>query len=328
MAFQNSIAVLDVGHGNCAVIDDAGAVVVVDAGRKSGLLEFLEAEHISVINAVLLSHADADHIGGLLALINSGTVSIGEVRVNTDSVKDSELWDDVLWSLEHQRREDALRFNVGLTTEDTGLFDQEHVAIEILGPSPYLAARGPGSNDRDGNKITHNTISAVIRITWLGEPVALLAGDLDEVGLSHLLAEEVSSEAPVLVFPHHGGSPGAGDITTFTTQLIDLVSPSLVVFSIGRNGAHRFPRPEIVARLRTCNPSPRIVCTQLSKHCANTRPRHPPDYLGGYSMGAQSRNCCGGTIIIPLENAAAIVPDESVHRAFISEYALTALCAT
>jgi hypothetical protein len=36
-----SLTVLDVGHGGCAILVEAGRTVVFDAGPKSGLLEFL-----------------------------------------------------------------------------------------------------------------------------------------------------------------------------------------------------------------------------------------------------------------------------------------------
>lgn len=326
MAFQNSIAILDVGHGNCAVIHDAGSIVVVDAGRKSGLLEFLSEENISHIGLVLISHADADHIGGLLAILNSDVVGVGEVRVNTDSVKESELWNDVLWSLEQYRRRGELKFHVGITTSDSGVFDQENVGIEILSPSPYLAARGPGSTDKEGRRITHNTISAVIRITWCEEPIALLTGDLDEIGLEYLKAEGADASAPILVFPHHGGAPGPGDVGSFTQKLCELASPSTVLFSIGRDGPHRFPRPDIVARLRGINAEMRIACTQLSKHCAPANPTSRPTYLSNFSMGAEKGKCCAGTIIIPLENAHAVAPDSPAHLDFISSAAPSSLC--
>ena len=92
---NDALVILDVGHGNAAVLLDSGKVVVFDAGPGSILLEFLREQNISHIDTVLLSHADKDHIGGLSALLASGTVSIGKVRANTDSLKGSNAWDDL-----------------------------------------------------------------------------------------------------------------------------------------------------------------------------------------------------------------------------------------
>ena len=54
------IAILDVGHGNCAVLEDEEGVVVIDAGPGGSLLQYLEDRRIEVIDLVLLSHADQE----------------------------------------------------------------------------------------------------------------------------------------------------------------------------------------------------------------------------------------------------------------------------
>ena len=40
-------------------------VVIVDTGPGSALLEYLVGRGITEVEAVILSHADQDHIGGL-----------------------------------------------------------------------------------------------------------------------------------------------------------------------------------------------------------------------------------------------------------------------
>ena len=58
---EPSVSVLDVGHGNCAVVLD-DRTVVVDAGPGATLLEFLQNEGVTEVEVVLISHADEDHI--------------------------------------------------------------------------------------------------------------------------------------------------------------------------------------------------------------------------------------------------------------------------
>ena len=71
IGLDNSLAVLDVGHGNSAVLCDQGVVVVIDTGPGSSLLEYLSERSITHINTVLLSHADQDHIGGLVGVLHN-----------------------------------------------------------------------------------------------------------------------------------------------------------------------------------------------------------------------------------------------------------------
>jgi competence protein ComEC len=58
------LTILDVGHGNCAVLEDGQRTVVFDCGPKTGLLEYLTSRTITVLDLVLISHADEDHIAG------------------------------------------------------------------------------------------------------------------------------------------------------------------------------------------------------------------------------------------------------------------------
>src|ERR1051326_781218 len=81
-----SLAILDIGHGNAAVVADTKGVVILDAGLGPGLSSFLEDEKIETIDVVLLSHVHADHIGGLLHLISTRMFRIGLVRVNSGEI--------------------------------------------------------------------------------------------------------------------------------------------------------------------------------------------------------------------------------------------------
>lgn len=145
-----TLAILDVGHGNCAVLRDSRGTTVIDAGPGSGLLEYLAEQQITRLELVLLSHADTDHIGGLAQLLAAKTVSIGRVCLNTDSAKGSELWDDLLYELNQADNRDELDFEVALVRDDSGRLDHGEVHIEILAPSKYLAGQGAGTNTRTG----------------------------------------------------------------------------------------------------------------------------------------------------------------------------------
>ena len=58
-----NLVVVDVGHGNAAVLRDTGGVVVFDTGKGPALVEFLKHNSITEVEALVLSHADDDHIG-------------------------------------------------------------------------------------------------------------------------------------------------------------------------------------------------------------------------------------------------------------------------
>lgn len=321
--FTDVLAVLDVGHGNAAVLLDSGSVVVFDAGPGSILLEFLREQSITHVDTVLLSHADKDHIGGLCALLASGTVSIGKVRANTDSLKGSNAWDDLAFELS---RNAEVNFLPVLTTENSGEFDTPTVEIEIAGPSTYLASRGAGSTDRENRSLSTNSLSAVVRLKHKENAFALLPGDLDFVGLQNLLEEEHELTAGIMVFPHHGGRPGTSRIDEFVQTLLKAAQPNTVLFSIGR-GKHGTPRPEIINAIRRHFPHVRIACSQLSEHCAKTisKPMNDSHLAAIHAQGKVSHSCCAGSMIFDFASGT-FQPSHEAHKKFINLEAETPLC--
>ena len=321
---EETLAVLDVGHGVSAVLFSGNDVAVFDTGTGSGLLEFLDQQGVTRIQTVFLSHADHDHIGGLVGLLAANTVAVERVVVNTDSLKGSATWDDLVYELDAQHRAGTMTFDTAIRAGDSQVFGT--VTATAAAPSSYLSARGPGSTDRAGRKITSNSISAVVRIAAGREPIAVLTGDLDTVGLDDLTRTGGEIDAPILVFPHHGGGTGTADIGSYVNRLVERVRPRVVIFSIGRGRAGT-PDPEVVHHLRQAAPEARIICTQLSQHCAKSLPTAAPGHLSpAFALGRRDHACCGGTILVSLRDAGGVSPESAGHAAFIAEAAETPLC--
>lgn len=317
------VRILDVGHGNAAVFSDGDQALIVDAGSGTALLEHLAATGITRVAAVFISHADTDHLKGLIALLDQDAIQIDAVYVNSDAAKESRQWKALVYALDERNREGTCEFVVHLT-EGLSLELATDATAHVLAPRQALAATGPGTTDDEGRRITTNTISAVVRIAMPGKRV-LLTGDVDEVGLSHLLATGVDVSADILVFPHHGGNVGAqGDTdrnSAFTERLLAAVGPSVVIFSIGRR-THLNPRPEIV-RAVVAEPGRHVMCTQMSRHCFVGEVL-PDEHLSDtYAAGRQRSHCCAGSVRL---SPTAIEPSVETHAAFVSENATSPLC--
>lgn len=293
---RETLAVLDVGHGSSAVLFSGDDVAVFDTGPGSGLLRFLKEQNVKRIKTVFVSHADRDHIGGLVGLLAANTVTVERVVFNTDSSQRSAAWDDLTHELDARHRAGKTKVKTTICEGDSEVFGM--VTATAVGPSTYLAARGPGSTDRSGRRITSSSISAVFRLTVDASPIALLTGDLDVVGFENLLGVGGALDAPVLVFPHHGGRVGGSNVAGFVTKLVKSARPGVVLFSIGRRRTGT-PDHQVVHYLRQAEPAARIVCTQLSQHCAKARPTFTPTHLSPvFARGRSDGACCGGTILI------------------------------
>jgi competence protein ComEC len=326
MPQKRSLTILDVGHGNCAVLVDSKGVLAIDAGAGSTLLEYLSARKIVRIDVLIISHADRDHIGGLVGLLAAKTVEVSRVCLNSDSTKGTEAWDDLLFVLNQEDLKGRTILETSLVRDDSGKYDQGDVHMQIVAPGKYLAGKGVNSTDRHGRKIRSNSLSAVIRLTQDKRPVALLPGDLDEIGIDDMISDKADAHAPFLVFPHHGGAPGAQDLVSFVRKLCQTVAPSVVVFSVAR-GRPKHPLPAVFTELRKNLKTFRIACTQLSEHCAKETPSVAPVHLvDAHAQGREKRKCCAGTLILDLEHPDALLPSDAEHQAFITAHAPTALC--
>jgi beta-lactamase superfamily II metal-dependent hydrolase len=240
-----SFYVLDVSHGNSAVLVDTEGIVVIDAGPRAALLDFLIANKIYEIDILLLSHADQDHIGGAIALLSSDEIKIKSVYLNPDSSKNSAMWNDLVYALCISHKERELIFEPALTTHLNGRLNKGKVNVEILAPDQYIIAKGSGSKDNKGRKLTTNSISAVIRLSLVEKPFALLPGDIDQVGLENLFENHADIQAWLLAFPHHGGGTRTGDVKEFTNILCKAVQPKIIIFSI-RDNTSNFPNMHVI----------------------------------------------------------------------------------
>lgn len=323
---KNILAIVDVGHGNAAVAVADGRVVVVDAGPRVGLLEYLWDQNIQEIDLVVLSHADRDHIEGLIGLLGTGTIRVGRVRLNSDAMKGTELWDDLLHELDSHAKAGSIDVSLSLTTGQSRDLSDDRLQVEVLAPSIYRAGKGPGGETKEGKKITSHMVSVVVRLLRAGKPVAVLSGDLNQAGLDDLAASGLDATAPLLVFPHHGGGAGTADLADFAEQLCQIVRPEVVVFSIGR-GKYSTPQPTVVKAITKSRAAVRIACTQLSEHCASEIKEADTTHLHpAFALGRERGQCCAGTIVLNLDNVNAVTPSADAHRLFIRRSAPSALC--
>jgi beta-lactamase superfamily II metal-dependent hydrolase len=327
-----TLTILDVGHGSCVVLNSATETALIDTGAGATVLEHLRSLSRTTVRRVLISHADQDHAGALTTLLADNTFNIDEVWLNADAFKGTAQWTALNYELDAQEHAFKTRVNIGIKENDefaTGPFD-----VKILAPRTRLAGLGAGNRDQEGRRLETNSLSIVARI-WLDkEPLALLPGDLDEVGLSHLLDQEPTPDlrAPILVFPHHGGHVRrASNVTAnanFASQFTKQVMPSTVVFSIGR-GHHGTPRQEIVDAVRSAVPGVNILCTQLSRVCsaALVAPGNTGHLVDITSRGRYARACCAGTVVVDHDGTSLrIRPSREPHQAFITANAPTAIC--
>lgn len=316
---------LDVGHGSCTIISDSSEVVVIDAGPGAPILEYLRSEGILHINLVVISHADRDHIGGLVAMLDAG-IRIDEIRLNPDSLKRSEMWSALVYSLDALERQGEIA-TINPVGEGDHFFVGERVRVDVVAPRSRVLNLGAGATDRDGNRFSSNSMSVVALVNVDSKPLMLLPGDLDSVGYQHLADAQLDIRAEYLVLPHHGGLAGTDSQTRkFIADLCSAVDPSFVLVSNGRGGANN-PRESVVSQTHATVPSAKIVCTQLSAAChspISSPARAIPLSVSG--AGRAKGLSCAGTIRVATNGDWMEIDSLDVHQDFVSQLEGPQLC--
>jgi competence protein ComEC len=219
---------LDVGQGDAVFVQTpSGRQVLIDGGPSGDVLLSRLGRRMPFwdrsLDLVVLTHPDADHITGLVAVLE---------RYQVDGVVFREMGCDE--PICRRWRELLDEGDVAIHQGEAGLaFDlDEGVRMEVLHPGPELLV-GEGFNDNSlVMRLSHGTVSM------------LLTGDIEERAEKRLLAEDVELRSTVLKVAHHGACGSS------TPAFLEAVGPEVAVISVGENDFGH-PCDEVVERLET-----------------------------------------------------------------------------
>lgn len=316
---------IDVGHGSAVVISADGSATMIDTGPGGPILEYLRREGINEVETVILSHADQDHIAGLVAMIDAGFV-VRNIICNSDAAKQSKLWKALVYSLD-----DMLRRGTAASIKDAVEGARvntvvEDVVLEILAPRIRISKLGPGSTDASGKELTTNTLSVVVMVIVGGRQLLLFTGDIDAVGCEHLFDSGVDLKADYLVVPHHGGMMGNASSTRRAIgDLCKAVEPKQIFVSNGRL-KYDNPQPVVIEAIREYLPSAPIACSQLSQRCSASGGPIKDDVSGLFAQGHSQGHSCAGSIRLTMEDGISSLRDPGEHEEFIRAFAPNAMC--
>lgn len=324
------LIILDVGHGNCSIIKYDSRAIIIDAPGRAIITKALDELGITSIEALLISHADSDHLSGAIPILMNPSRPVKKVYINPDS-RNTKIWDQFKIAAGQARRDQNTHLSASLNVTSPQDLVIENTALHILHPTPEMCLSTNNGKHIDGVKLDANSMSAVIQVKHNGKNLCLLAADSGQHSLNSMLAENTDLSADILVFPHHGGHiGGAANNKEFTKQLVSAVKPKLVLFSLGR-GVHGTPRPEIISATQEAidNQAPYIACTQLSKNCSESVPDASDRVLFEHSDGFPKSHCCAGSLTLPLmEGGLNVMLDHlsDHHDNFVTSKVPKALC--
>jgi competence protein ComEC len=185
--------VLSVGHGLAVVVElPGGQTMLYDAGRLGAptpaaraVAGYLWSRGITHLDAVVISHADADHYNALPALLRQ--FSVGAIYVSPVMFEAPSPALDALGGAIARAGVSLRRVAGGDRLQSLG-----GATVDVLHPP----RRGVLGSD--------NANSIVLDIAYQGRHV-LLTGDLESPGLEDVTAE-LPLDCDVLLAPHHGSA--------------------------------------------------------------------------------------------------------------------------
>lgn len=238
LAKDLEITFIDVGQGDSILIqtpDDKN--ILVDGGGipswhnysyKIGqkiVSPLLQKKKIKKLDKVVLTHGDADHLSGLIDILE--TYPVEEV---VDTAQGGGVNTDEYIKFLEIVKERKIRYQI-IKAEDNLDFGSQ-VRVTVLNPP------------RDLKYDNANDNSLVLKIIYKNFSV-ILAADISQI-VERNIAEKhgVFLKADVLKIAHHGSK------TSSCATFLNMVRPSVTIISCGRNNSFGHPHPAVLKRLK------------------------------------------------------------------------------
>ncbi|MEA0564353.1 MBL fold metallo-hydrolase [Lysinibacillus irui] len=213
---------IDVGQGDSILIESPnGKTMLVDGGVKGAgpqVVSYLREIGVSKLDIVVATHPDADHIGGLIPVLNSMTI---EQFYDSGKVHTSQTFEEMLTLIDEKN----IPYDVP-TPGDNIKFDED-VTVKVL-----------NANEQASD---NNDASIVLKIVY-GNVSFLLTGDAGIALEKEMMQYDVS--ATVLKAGHHGSN------TSSSEDFIRAVKPEVTILSYGKDNKYGHPHAEVVDRLK------------------------------------------------------------------------------
>lgn len=244
------ISMLDVGQGDCLVIQNpGGGNYLMDGGSSSinqvgryRMEPFLKQQGIGSIDYAWVSHGDADHLNGVLELLERKQVGI--------SIKNLILPPGIYWN-EHimELAEAAQKAGTKIHIMWQGkTFQDNDMQIRCLWPAA------------EDETLDENQASIVLSLHQ-GSFDMLLTGDLEKEAEEKVTeyVERMQKKAvlpetyDVLKVGHHGSKNAT------SKQFLECVRPQIAWISAGRKNSYGHPHKETLVRLESVGS--KVQCT-------------------------------------------------------------------
>lgn len=227
-----TFAVLNIGQGDSLYIEGpTGIQVLIDGGPDSSVLTQLPGVMPLLdrsLDAVVATHPDSDHIGGLVDVLARYSVgAFFEPGITKESATNNKLEAEVSsMQIAHYKAERGMWLELG-----------GGARLNILFPD-YDVSNMPDNKDNDGG--------IVARLAY-GETSVLLTADTGFSVEDHLMQIGGEGElgSTILKVGHHGSRFSS------SPAFVSEVRPQVAVVSVGARNTYGHPTPQVLSTLES-----------------------------------------------------------------------------
>jgi len=228
------VTFIDVGQGDAAWIRTPdGWDILIDGGEQTegpNLVSYLHGEGVTDIEVLILSHPHADHVGGLVTVLEN--MDVDQALLNCEAYS----------STIYQTFQNLLATKAIPTVcarDGDSLAWGPYISAAVVNPPEPLMT---GSDHINNN-------SVVLRVSY-DTVDFLFTGDIQSDAEDEILTRGRTVEAEILKVPHHGSKYSS------TAPFLSAIGPEVAVISVGPN-TYGHPAPETLQRLQDAGA---IIC--------------------------------------------------------------------
>jgi len=220
---QLQVHFIDVGQGQAQlVIGPTGKTMLIDGGNndmEERIVAYLRDHGVSRVDILIGTHPDADHTGGLDAVVQHfdiGKIYMPRIQSNTKT------FESLLLSIQQK--------GLKVTTAKAGLVLDWEPDVEVNMIAPV------------GTYDSTNEMSAVVHLRY-GDTAFLFTGDAGKQSETDILQSGANVKADVLLVGHHGSSSSTSE------AFLEKVAPAYGVIQAGSDNRYGHPHKEVLSRL-------------------------------------------------------------------------------
>ncbi len=211
-----TIYFLDVGQGDSILVKTPSKNILIDGGPTGAgttVLNDLNAYHVTKIDLMVATHPHADHIGGLVAVLQS-TIPIQDIIYNGYNYTTTQTFNT--WKTL------ALGHNLTQASRNQVYAMSPTINFTVLSPT---------------NPLQFSDINAesIVMKLQVGNTSVLLTGDAQFDTEQSLISSGFNLHSQVLKVGHHGSS------TSTSQPFLSAVTPTYAVISAGINNPYGHP---------------------------------------------------------------------------------------